>query len=89
MFNYNKDLSTAVEELDRYDLTDTLIACWNNKIRNPYSIMEYIQQEFPTLEDTIDEFDVDEWIIYLAERYSITFVEETSYCMLKPRLCEK
>jgi len=85
MFDYDKELSAAVEDADRYDLTSALTTCWDNKICDPYSIMEYIQQKFPTLEATVDEFTVDEWIIYLAERYGITFVEETSYRMLKPK----
>lgn len=84
MFNYDKELQNAVEELDKYDLTDTLTVCWDMGITDPYSIMEYIQHEFTTLEDVIDQFGVDEFEIYLAEEYGITFIEITSYRMLKP-----
>ncbi len=85
MFSYDKELSAAVEEVDRYDLIDTLIKCWDKKIYDPCGTMEYVQQEFPTLEDAIDLFGIDEWIIYLAERYNVTFIEETSYHMVNPR----
>lgn len=89
MFEYDVNAKAAAEELDKHDLTNTLILCWKIGAEDPYAIKQEIQNEAVpnsiALFDAVEELSPDELMEYLTQKYDVRFEEVVSYRMLRPR----
>ena len=82
MFDYCQEATKAVEELDKYDLSDILKQCYEIGWRDPWDIGERgIIGKYPGLEGSVHALDLDELMEYLMEKYPVRFSERISYAM--------
>lgn len=82
MFDYCQEATKAVEELDKYDLSDILKQCYEIGWRDPWDIGERgIIGKYPELEGSVHALDLDELMEYLMEKYPVRFSERISYAM--------
>lgn len=82
MFDYCQEAKKAVEELDKYDLSDILKQCYEIGWRDPLDIGERgIIGKYPELEGSVHALDLDELMEYLMEKYPVRFSERISYAM--------
>ena len=82
MFDYCQEAKKAVEELDKYDLSDILKQCYEIGWRDPWDIGERgIIGQYPELEGSVHALDLDELMEYLMEKYPVRFSERISYAM--------
>ena len=82
MFDYCQEAKKAVDELDKYDLSDILKQCYEIGWRDPWDIGERgIIGKYPELEGSVHALDLDELMEYLMEKYPVRFSERISYAM--------
>lgn len=82
MFDYCQEAKKAVEELDKYDLSDILKQCYEIGWRDPWDIGERgIIGKYPELEGSVHALDLYELMEYLMEKYPVRFSERISYAM--------
>lgn len=82
MFDYCQEAKKAVEELDKYDLSDILKQCYEIGWRDPWDIGERgIIGKYPELEGSVHALDLDELMEYLMKKYPVRFSERISYAM--------
>lgn len=82
MFDYCQEAKKAVEELEKYDLSDILKQCYEIGWRDPWDIGERgIIGKYPELEGSVHALDLDELMEYLMEKYPVRFSERISYAM--------
>ena len=82
MFDYCQEAKKAVEELDKYDLSDILKQCYEIGWRDPWDIGERgIIGKYPELEGSVHALDLDELMEYLMKKYPVRFSERISYVM--------
>lgn len=71
MFDYCQEAKKAVEELDKYDLSDILKQCYEIGWRDPWDIGERgIIGKYPELEGSVHALDLDELMEYLMKKIS-------------------
>ena len=80
MFEYDKTSFNAVEALEKFDLTPTLLDCLHNKITDFDDVRE-VMKRFPEIESAIEDLTSDELQEYLSKRYNVQFREEITYRM--------
>lgn len=82
MFEYDIDAMLAVQKLDEYDLSDALNLCARHNWRNTATIREWIgENAYAELNEALGELSDEELIIYLEERYGVSFEEVSYYWM--------
>lgn len=82
MFDYCQEAKKAVEELDKYDLSDILKQCYEIGWRDTWNIREHgIIGKYPELEGSVHALALDELMEYLMEKYPVRFSERISYAM--------
>ncbi len=82
MFDYCQEAKKAVEELDKYDLSDILKQCYEIGWCDPWDIGEHgIIGKYPELEGSVHALDLDELMEYLMKKYPVRFSERISYAM--------
>lgn len=82
MFDYCQEAKKAVEELEKYDLSDILKQCYEIGWRDLWDIGERgIIGKYPELEGSVHALDLDELMEYLMEKYPVRFSERISYAM--------
>lgn len=79
MFDYDENAKAAVDKLDKYDLKERLIACYDLRLLDPFMIRERIALKYPELEDVISDLTEDEFMEYLCKRYHVRFDEVVHY----------
>ena len=84
MFEYDECSKAVAKELDKYDFTETLSLCYDDKENSLWEIVDRIIETFPELnvdDGAIDNLSSDEIMEYLSEKYNVRFEAITTYRM--------
>lgn len=81
---YFEDKNEAARILDEYDFENFLDYYYYKGIQDAYEIETALSKELGgDVEEAIESLSIEEFVDYLSDRYTVTFVEIISYEMRK------